>query len=156
MGEIWLAEDSDIGRQVALKKMLKGANPEHIERFLVEARITGQLEHPGIVPVHEVGTNDQGQPYYVMKFVHGRTLKKVIKEYHAPEQPSDVPREVQRLRLLEIFLDICQTVAYAHSRGVLHRDLKPENVMLGAYGETLVLDWGVAKVLGQPELPAPS
>jgi serine/threonine protein kinase/Tfp pilus assembly protein PilF len=156
MGEIWLADDSDVGRQVALKKMLRGDNPEQVERFFVEARITGQLEHPGIVPVHELGTNAQGQPFYVMKFVHGRTLKKVVKEFHSPEAPSDVPREVQRLRLLGIFLNICQTVAYAHSRGVLHRDLKPENVMLGPYGETLVLDWGVAKVLGQPEVPAPT
>jgi len=154
MGEIWLAEDCDIGRQVALKKMLGAAQQEQKDRFLVEARITGQLEHPGIVPIHELGTDPEGQPYYVMKFVHGRTLKKVIKEYHSPESKSDVPREVQHVRLLQIFLDLCQTVAYAHSRGVLHRDLKPDNVMLGAYGETLLLDWGIAKVQGQPDAPA--
>ncbi len=156
MGEIWLAEDSDIGREVALKKMLGAAQQEQKDRFLVEARITGQLEHPGIVPIHELGIDPDGQPYYVMKFVHGSTLKKVIKEYHSPQNKADVPREVQHLRLLQIFLDLCQTVAYAHSRGVLHRDLKPENVMLGSYGETLLLDWGIAKVQGQTDAPSAS
>jgi tetratricopeptide (TPR) repeat protein len=150
MGEVWLAADSDIGREVALKRMRLGHEHQR-DRFLLEAQITGQLEHPGVVPVHELGVNEEGQPFYVMKFVHGRTLEKAIKEYHSDKPASDVPREVQQLRLLEVFVDLCQTVAYAHSRGVLHRDLKPDNVMLGEYGETLVLDWGLAKVLGQPE-----
>jgi tetratricopeptide (TPR) repeat protein len=151
MGEIWLAEDTDVGRSVALKRML-GRQPASQARFLIEAQITGQLEHPGIVPVHELGQTPDGQPFYVMKFVRGQTLKKVIREYHAALKESGQPQEVEELRLLQIFSSLCQTVAYAHSRGVLHRDLKPENVMLGPYGETLVLDWGIAKVLGQPDL----
>jgi tRNA A-37 threonylcarbamoyl transferase component Bud32/predicted Zn-dependent protease len=151
MGEVWLAEDSDVGRAVALKRMRRNGTPEERERFLREARITGQLEHPGIVPVHELGSDENGQPVYVMKFVHGRTLTAAIKEYHDPNPAREVPREVQLLRLLEVFVSLCQTVAYAHSRGVLHRDLKPDNVMLGPYGETLVLDWGLAKVIGQAE-----
>jgi len=152
MGEIWLAEDPAIGRSVALKRML-GRRPEQVHRFEVEARVTGQLEHPGIVPVHELGVDDEGLPFYAMKFVHGRTLQKVIEEYHAAD-PRRSLREVEQFRLLQTFLSLCQTVAYAHSRGVLHRDLKPDNVMIGPYGETLLLDWGIAKVLGQPEGPA--
>jgi tetratricopeptide (TPR) repeat protein len=150
MGEIWLAEDPAIGRSVALKRML-GNKQAAQARFVVEAQITGQLEHPGIVPIHELGTTPDGQPFYTMKFVRGRTLKDIILEYHAALKKDGRPREVEELRLLQNFVSLCQTVAYAHSRGVLHRDLKPENVMLGSYGETLVLDWGIAKVLGQPE-----
>jgi tetratricopeptide (TPR) repeat protein/tRNA A-37 threonylcarbamoyl transferase component Bud32 len=150
MGEIWVAEDTAIGRKVALKQIF-GKRPEQRDRFLIEATVTGQLEHPGIVPVHEVGHSEEGNPFYVMKFVHGHTLKKAIAKYHANERPSDVPREVQQLRLLQNFVSLVQTVAYAHSRGVLHRDLKPENVMLGPYGETLLLDWGLAKLIGARE-----
>jgi tetratricopeptide (TPR) repeat protein len=146
MGEIWLAEDCDIGREVALKRMRSGHDHQK-PRFTLEAQITGQLEHPGVVPVHEVGIGEDGQPYYVMKFVRGHTLEKEIKEYHA----STTDREVRLLRLLQCFVHLCHTIAYAHSRGVLHRDIKPDNVMLGPYGETLVLDWGIAKVMGQPE-----
>ena len=151
MGEIWLAEDYAIGRAVALKRMLGRRAGEQQRRFRVEAQITGQLEHPGIVPVHELGANE-GQPFYTMKFVHGRTLKKVIEQYHQSKGNPSV-HELEHSRLVQNFLSLCQTVAYAHSRGVLHRDLKPENVMLGAYGETLLLDWGIAKVMGQPDLP---
>jgi tetratricopeptide (TPR) repeat protein len=153
MGEIWLATDVEIGRPVALKRILRGREDQH-DRFLVEAQITGQLEHPGVVPVHELGLDETGQPFYVMKFVEGRTLKAAIEEYHAAPPAAGVPREVQRLRLLEVFLDLCQAVAYAHSRGVLHRDLKPDNVMLGRYGETLVLDWGLAKARNRPDSPS--
>ena len=150
MGEIWLAEDPAIGRSVALKRML-GRRADQQRRFRVEAQVTGQLEHPGIVPVHELGSNEEGLPFYAMKFVHGRTLQKVIKEYHKTKAKAG-DRDVEQFRLLQIFISLCQTVAYAHSRGVLHRDLKPENVMLGPYGETLLLDWGIAKVIGQPEI----
>jgi tetratricopeptide (TPR) repeat protein len=147
MGEVWLAEDPVIGRSVALKRMLS-KDSQHATRFRVEAQVTGKLEHPGIVPVHELGTNAQGEPYYVMKFVQGRTLSKVIKEFHAKELPAGA-HEVELVKLLQMFVSLCQTVAYAHSRGVIHRDLKPDNVMLGPYGETILLDWGIAKVLGQ-------
>ncbi|HKI38503.1 MAG TPA: tetratricopeptide repeat protein [Gemmataceae bacterium] len=151
MGEVWLAEDRDVGRPVALKRMRRQGSLIEQERFLREARITGQLEHPGIVPIHELGTDENGQPVYVMKFIHGRTLSDAVKDYREGSGSADVPREVQLLRLLEVFVALCQTVAYAHSRGVLHRDIKPDNVMLGPYGETLVLDWGLAKVIGKAD-----
>ena len=150
MGEVWVGEDSEIGRQVALKRLRKEGTQQK-DRFLAEAQITGQLEHPGIVPVHDLGMDEEGNPFYVMKFVHGRTLKEAVEQYHSTTQADAPPREVQWLRLLERFLDLCQTVAYAHSRGVIHRDLKPDNVMLGEYGEAILLDWGLAKVLGHPE-----
>jgi serine/threonine protein kinase/Tfp pilus assembly protein PilF len=149
MGEIWLAEDTTIGRPVALKRML-GRHKNQQHRFRVEAQVTGQLEHPGIVPIHELGTTEDGLPFYTMKFVRGRTLQAVIQEFHKSKLAPGA-RDVERVRLLQNFISLCQTVAYAHSKGVLHRDLKPENVMLGPYGETLLLDWGIAKVMDQPE-----
>jgi tetratricopeptide (TPR) repeat protein len=150
MGEVWLAQDCDLGRPVALKRLRKDRNHDK-DRFLAEAQINGQLEHPGIVPVYDLGLDEEEQPFYIMKFVEGRTLSHALQEYHSANPPRDPPREMQRLRLLEAFVALCRAVAYAHSRGVLHRDLKPSNVMLGPYGETLVLDWGLAKVLGHPE-----
>jgi tetratricopeptide (TPR) repeat protein/tRNA A-37 threonylcarbamoyl transferase component Bud32 len=150
MGEVWLAEDCVINRPVALKKIRAGCEAELKERFLLEAQITGQLEHPGVVPVHELGSDDAGQPFYAMRFIQGRTLEAVIEEHHAPGPKKD-PQEVGLLRLLRVFLNLCQTVAYAHSRDVIHRDLKPDNVMVGDYGETLLLDWGLAKTMGHPD-----
>jgi serine/threonine protein kinase/tetratricopeptide (TPR) repeat protein len=152
MGEIWLAEDGNMGRAVAYKKMRGKPRDDQKDQFLREAQITGQLEHPGVVPIHDLSIDDEtGQPFYVMKFIQGRTLSEIIKEYHAPPRPGAAPREVQGLRLLQVFLKLCETIAYAHSRGVIHRDIKPDNVMVGAYGETLVLDWGLAKPVGVPE-----
>jgi tetratricopeptide (TPR) repeat protein/tRNA A-37 threonylcarbamoyl transferase component Bud32 len=148
IGEIYRAEDCQIGREVALKRLRDRAAPR--QRFLAEAQVTGQLEHPGIVPVHDLGMDEEGRPFYVMKFVRGRTLKEVIAAYHAGERSSAAEREVQRHRLLETFIAICQAVAYAHSRGVVHRDLKPDNVMVGPFGETIVIDWGLAKLVGHP------
>ncbi len=156
MGEVWLARDGEVGRQVALKK-LRGERVDQQERFMAEAQITGQLEHPSIVPLHDLGVDEDGCPFYIMKFVHGRTLKDAILEYHSSGSSptglpgATVPREVQQLQLLEVFVDLCQAVAFAHSRGVLHRDVKPSNIMIGQFGETLVLDWGLAKVMAQPE-----
>ncbi|MFO0910365.1 MAG: protein kinase [Isosphaeraceae bacterium] len=152
MGEVWLAEDPIIGRSVALKRML-AQSPEQQMRFRVEAQITGQLEHPGIVPIHELGTSDDGEPFYAMKFVQGRTLKAVIQDFHASNLTGG-ERDLQLHRLLQMFLSLCQAVAYSHSRGVIHRDLKPDNVMLGSYGETILLDWGIAKILGRSEDPS--
>lgn len=157
VGEVWIAEDGEIGRQVALKKLSRyeeGSN----ERFLAEAQIAGQLEHPSVVPVHDVGIDRSGKPYYVMKFVHGRTLRDAIEEYHGASnagksQLSEEERSLHQQRLLHHFIDVCEAVAFAHTRGVVHRDIKPSNVMLGLFGETIVLDWGLAKVLNQPELP---
>ena len=148
VGEIFMAEDAEIGRTVALKRLRP--NREGLkDRFLVEAQVTGQLEHPGIVPVHDLGVDEEDRPFYVMSFIHGRTLKDVLAEHHEGGRSDGEPREVQSTRLLEIFVKVCQAVAYAHHRGVLHRDLKPENVMLGPFGEVLVLDWGMAKLHGQ-------
>jgi tetratricopeptide (TPR) repeat protein len=151
MGEVWVAQDTDIGRVVALKKVRQGREGDS-SQFLHEAQITGQLEHPGIVPVHELGLDERGQPFYVMKFVHGRTLNAAIEEYHAACAKTGTPCEVELLKLLQSFIQLCQTMAYAHHRNVIHRDLKPDNVMVGQFGETLVLDWGLAKVVGK-ELP---
>jgi len=150
IGEVWLALDSDIGREVALKRLRPGRE-EAQDRFLAEAQVTGQLEHPSIVPVHDLGLDAEGRPFYVMTFVRGRTLKDAIADYHSGTDKE--PAEVQLCRLLEIFVKVCQATAYAHHRGVIHRDLKPDNVMLGEYGEALVVDWGMAKVRSQPDLP---
>jgi serine/threonine protein kinase/tetratricopeptide (TPR) repeat protein len=154
MGEVWLFHDGTIGREVALKMLRRDAGGAR-ERFLAEAQITGQLEHPGIVPVHDFGIDDSGQPFYVMKFVRGRTLKQAIADYHAPASKPGEARQLQFVRLLQVFVDLCHAAAYAHSRGVVHRDIKPDNVMLGPYGETLLLDWGIAKLLGAPENSEP-
>src|SRR5262249_24507475 len=121
-------------------------------RFLLEAEVTGKLEHPGVVPVYGLGRYEDGRPFYAMRFVKGDSLKDAIERFHREEATMDAGQRVVQLRaLVGRFLDVCDAVAYAHSRGVLHRDLKPGNVMLGRYGETLVVDWGLAKLLGRPE-----
>ena len=148
-----MAQDGEIGRMVAVKR-LRDERRGGEDRFMIEAQITGQLEHPGIVPVHDLGMDDKGRPFYVMTFIHGTTLKKAIDNYHRTKPTDPETSEVKLCRLLENFVKICQTIAYAHSRGVIHRDLKPDNIMLGAYGETLVIDWGLAKLRGQAERPA--
>jgi eukaryotic-like serine/threonine-protein kinase len=136
MGAVYAAEDEKLNRRVALKILdTSDANAELTARLIREARILAQLEHPGIVPVHDVGTLSDGRVFYTMKFVEGLRLDKYL------EQISSLP---QRLRL---FLRICDAVAFAHARGVLHRDLKPANVMVGSFGEVLVMDWGLAKIL---------
>jgi serine/threonine-protein kinase len=149
IGQVWLARDSDLGRDVALKELRAERNdhPTAQARFLEEARITGQLEHPGIVPVYELVHGEDGKPFYTMRMVRGRTLAMAIKDYHARRQAGQAgPLELRTL--LGQFVAVCQAVAYAHSRKVLHRDLKPANVVLGDYGEVVVLDWGLARLLG--------
>jgi serine/threonine-protein kinase len=153
IGRVWLAHDDSLGRDVALKELRpeRAAQPAVWARFLREARITGQLEHPGIVPIYEVGRrpDDQG-PFYTMRFVRGRTLAEAAASYHQKRGRGEAgPLELREL--LTAFVGICNAVAYAHSRGVLHRDLKPQNVVLGDYGEVIVLDWGLARLLGQPD-----
>ena len=136
MGVVWLAEDVQLGRRVALKVLdLTEESSELEARLLREARILARLEHPGIVPVHDVGTLPDGRVFYAMKYVQGRRLDQYLPQ---------IPGLFDRLR---IFHRICEAVAFAHARGVLHRDLKPANIMVGAFGEVLVMDWGVAKVL---------
>jgi serine/threonine protein kinase len=142
MGRIVRVRDADFDRPLALKVLLhRGGEPE--ERFLREARMTGRLQHPGVPPVHALGRLDDGRPWFVMKLVEGRTLHSLLDERASPAE------ELQRF--VSIFGQICQTVGYAHACGVIHRDLKPLNIMVGAFGEVQVMDWGLAKRLGDVE-----
>jgi serine/threonine-protein kinase len=152
-GQVLLGFDERIGREVAIKELLDQAANQDAElnaRFLREARITGRLEHPGIVPVYDLGTKQSGAPYYVMRLVRGDTLAKALKTCN-----DEVLAEhalSRRLSLLDRLIDVCEAVAYAHSKGVIHRDLKPVNIVLGPFGETIVLDWGLAKVENEVDL----
>src|SRR5262249_33072556 len=119
-------------------------------RFLAEAEITGRLEHPGIVPVYGLVRDADGQPCYAMRFIEGETFHDAIARFHRAERPGRDPGE-RRLALRQLlgqFVAVCNTVAYAHARGVIHRDLKPANILLGQYGQTLVVDWGLARPFG--------
>jgi serine/threonine-protein kinase len=155
MGAVLQGRDMDLQRDVALKVLLEAdqARAELRQRFVEEAQIAGQLQHPGVAPVYELGTFADGRPFFSMKLVKGRTLAALLGERNEPAE--DLPR------LLGIFLQVCQTLAYAHARGVIHRDLKPANVMVGAFGEVQVMDWGLAKVLarggsaGEPKAQQP-
>ncbi len=162
MGKIMLVKDKHLDREVALKELL----PHHIEgatksgtvtgvptsemltmpavaRFMQEARVTGSLEHPSIVPIYEVGYRPDGTMYYTMKLVRGKTLQEAI---------SSCKSLRERLGLLSHFLDLCNALAYAHSKGIVHRDVKPLNVMVGEFGETILIDWGIAKIQGQEDI----
>jgi serine/threonine-protein kinase len=141
MGAVLRARDPELHRDLAVKVLLRQhlANPEMRQRFLEEARIAGQLQHPGVVPIHEIGLCDDNRPFFAMKLVEGRTLAQLLAERPSPQH--DLPR------FLSIFEQVCQTLAYAHSRHVIHRDLKPSNIMVGAFGEVQVMDWGLAKDL---------
>ena len=154
LGQIHVAEDTELHRQVALKEIQPkhADNPISRERFLFEAEITANLEHPGIVPVHGLGTYPDGRPFYTMRLIRGEELTTAIRRFHAAESLDFAGLEFRWL--LQRFNDVCNTIAYAHSRGILHRDLKPGNIMLGPFGETLVMDWGVAKPMGQSEIGA--
>jgi serine/threonine-protein kinase len=147
MGRIVLADDGNLGRTVAMKLLIRG-NDERTGlklRFTEEAQITGQLEHPNIIPVHELGTLDDGQLFFTMKRVEGRTLRDILRGIRRKDE--ETVRAFTRMRLLLAFQSVAQAVAYAHSRGVLHRDIKPDNIMLGEYGEVLLMDWGLAKIV---------
>ena len=153
MGVVYTARDEKLNRRVALKVLDSILDRDLADRLLREARVLAALEHPGIVPVHDVGTLSDGRLFYTMKFVEGQRLDRYI------ESVSSIPD------LLRLFLRVCDAVAFAHSRGVLHRDLKPSNIMVGSFGEVLVMDWGLAKILragnsaaeksGKPDLPDP-
>ena len=149
LGKVWLARDNDLSREVALKEIKPGsASSEAVRRLIKEAQITGQLQHPGIVPVYEVSR--EGRPFYTMKLVRGETLSQAIREHHEQKQAGNEDPLSERL-LLNVFLNICDAIAYAHSRGVIHRDLKPDNIVLGEYGEAIVLDWGLARQVGSDD-----
>jgi len=157
MGRVLLVQDLHIGREIALKELLPlrdtgtgettpvRLSVPHMARFLQEARITGQLEHPSVVPVYELGHRKNGTLYYTMKLVRGKTLAQAI---------AEAETLTERLKLLSHFADLCQAIAYAHSRGVVHRDIKPSNVMVGEFGETVVLDWGLAKAKDKEDVHA--
>ncbi len=157
LGEVFVAQDDELGRLVALKEILaRHSHNQHSRtRFLLEGEITGKLEHPGIVPVYGLGMYEDGRPFYAMRFIDGDTLHTAIREFHGQRSESEgsLEHDVAFRKLLGRFVDICQAIGYAHSRGVLHRDLKPGNVMVGKHGETLVVDWGLAKLCGIHEPP---
>src|SRR5579884_303504 len=159
LGEVHLALDAELSRRVALKRIQRPCadDPESRRRFLQEAEITAQLEHPGVVPVYGLVQDDSGQPCYAMRFIQGETLESALTRFHRADTPQRDPGE-RRLALRDLlgrFVAACNTIAYAHSKGVLHRDLKPANIMLGAFGETLVVDWGLAK-RGGSDAPEPT
>jgi len=140
MGEVLLATDRQIDRDVAIKRMRMEPTPDAVARFIREAKIQGRLEHPAIVPVHELAHDAEGRPFFVMKRLAGTTLAEVIgRGTHS------------RQKLLRAFADVCLAIEFAHSRRIIHRDLKPANIMLGDYGEVYVLDWGVARMLDEQD-----
>ena len=162
LGQVSVALDQELERQVALKEIKEKhvGSAEARSRFVLEAMITGRLEHPGVVPVYSLGHHTDGRPFYAMRFIKGDSLKEAIDRFHgnrsrdrqeavgAPPLPDGRGSDFTSLefrKLLGRFIDVCNAIAYAHSRGVLHRDIKPGNIMLGPYGETLVVDWGLAK-----------
>ncbi len=155
IGEVDLAHDHELDRPVALKRIQgrHADNARSCARFLLEARITAGLEHPGIVPVYSLGRGEDGRPYYAMRFIRGNTLLEAIERFHRAfaTRIDDVGARRAQQDLLRRFLDVCNTIAYAHSRGVVHRDIKPANIIVGEFGETLVVDWGLAKVVDGDE-----
>ena len=169
LGAVFVALDEELHREVALKQILDrhADDPNSRARFVLEAEITGGLEHPGIVPVYGLGAYTDGRPYYAMRFIRGDSLKEAIDAFHriAGSAPSagrgsgprpvgsDLgSRQLGLRKLLRSFTDVCNTIEYAHSRGVLHRDIKPSNVIVGKHGETLVVDWGLAKSVDRADL----
>ncbi len=168
IGSVSIAVDNELRREVALKELQSQFRDDPVsrDRFELEAEITGRLEHPGIVPVYGLGRYDDGRLYYAMRLIRGESFKEAIQRHH--QRPTEIdasdpsaPLEqnesigehsVAFRQLIHCLVDVCQTMAYAHDRGVIHRDLKPSNIMLGRYGETLVVDWGMARILGQPDM----
>jgi serine/threonine-protein kinase len=145
MGEVVRSIDNDIERTVAIKR-LKGdlREPAHVARFVDEIRTVGSMEHPNIVPIHDVGVDEQGQYYFVMKYVDGETLEAILERLRAGDAATHAEYGFERR--VEIFLGVLEAVAYAHARGIIHRDIKPANVMIGRYGEVTVMDWGIARL----------
>ena len=156
MGEVALVDDRDIQRKVALKRLrVEARSQPALERFAEEVRIIGQLEHPNITPVYDVGIDEAGQHYFVMKFVDGETLESIIKKLKAGD--PEYERRYHYEQRIDIFIGILNAVRYAHARGIIHRDIKPANIMVGKFGEVTVVDWGIAKKIrrGQGEALEP-
>ena len=154
MAVVMSAVDQDLHRELAVKVSHAGAGGSEGEkvRFVEEAQITAQLEHPNVVPVHELGIDPHGRPFFTMKLVRGQSLEAILKKRREGD-PDTLARFGLR-RLLDVFTSVCQAIEYAHARGVIHRDLKPANIMVGDFGEVLVMDWGVAKVVGKASVPS--
>jgi serine/threonine protein kinase len=158
IGKVSVALDVQLNREVALKELLEEhlAKQDSRVRFLLEAEVTARLEHPGIVPVYGIGLNASGEPFYVMRFIKGESFKDAVQQFHKGRSGGggglrSGQSSLGLQQLLRRFVDVCYTIEYAHSRGVIHRDLKPSNVIVGKYGETLVVDWGLAKCVGKNE-----
>jgi serine/threonine protein kinase len=146
LGEVIGAEDNDIGRKVALKKLRTDVKSDAtLARFVEEIRTVGRLEHPNIIPIHDVGVDEAGDYYFVMKYVDGETLESVIERLAAGD--ADYHRRYSIERRVQLFMGVLEAVAFAHSKGVVHRDIKPANIMVGPYGEVVLMDWGIAKPL---------
>lgn len=152
LGQVWLAVDRQLNRRVALKELRpdRGADEQSLRRFVKEAQITGQLEHPNIVPVYELSSSGKDGLFYTMRFLRGRTLREAIREYHSKRKGGGTG-SLELRHLLQAFAGICNAIAYAASKGVVHRDLKPGNIMMGSFGEVVVLDWGLAKTVDEQE-----
>ena len=151
LGAVFVALDGELNREVALKQILDrhADDPVSRQRFLIEAEITGGLEHPGVVPVYGLGTYDGGRPYYAMRFIRGDSLKEAIERFHKDETLRTDPgrRSLELRKLLRRFTDICNAIDYAHSRGILHRDIRPDNVLISSRGEPCLSDLGLARIL---------
>ena len=149
MGAVLTAQDLKIKRTVAMKVIHSDGlvERENLQRFIREAEVIGRLEHPNIVPVYELGLNEKGQVFYTMKLVKGVTLRQVLSEIKEGKAATLAKHPLSQL--LTVFQKVCDAMAFAHAQGVIHRDLKPENIMLGEFGEVLVMDWGIAKILAE-------
>ena len=153
IGRIWLAHDTHLDRTVALKELRseRSNSPRAVARFVREAQITGQLQHPGITPIYDLGRHRaKDAPFYTMRFVEGTTLSDAVSAYHERRKCGEA-EATDLLDMLNAFVAVCKTIAYGHSNGVLHRDVKSQNVVLGGFGEVIVLDWGLAKNLQDSE-----
>ncbi len=154
IGQVSIAIDKQLNREVAFKEIRsdRTSDKKLHGRFLVEAEVTGRLEHPGVVPVYSLGANQDGLPFYAMRFIRGKSLSNAIRNYHQgtktnehSDSAGEFNRQILFRKLLQNFVSVCNTLHYAHDRGVVHRDIKPDNIMIGTFGETLVVDWGIAK-----------
>lgn len=153
LGEIYLAHDGKLDRKVAVK-FLRNRDPQSQERTRLkrEAEVTSRLKHPGIVPVHATSSDEDNTPCYIMKFIDGQTFQEAIEEFHASNSGREKFTCRHFQKLLQHLVSICNTVSYAHDRGVIHRDIKPSNIMVGTFGETFLLDWGLAKVISPVDI----
>lgn len=151
MGEVSLATHQDIGRQVAVKRLLS-QQPSTLARFVDEVRTIGRLEHPNIVPIHDVGVDAEGRYFFVMKFVDGETLSAIIKRLADGDAKTHARFGFEQR--LDVFIGLVRALQFAHERRFIHRDIKPDNIMVGPFGEVMVMDWGIARAIGEDEAPS--